>query len=236
MSHLFDEFSKVVSEQSIPRRESLRRLGLAVTAGILGPLGFESAQAGKPPQDPCKDFCQCRPGRQRDQCVKACKACNKDPSRLAGSCGSYVCCGAGLSPCGDTCIDVAWDPNNCGACSNVCSGPDPHCFSGVCSECGPYLAACGNSCVDLSWNAANCGACGNVCGDSTPNCVYGTCTECPYGLSKCGDSCVDIYSDTNNCGACGNVCASYCYYGICDYYGGGGGGGYGGYGGYWGWY
>ena len=66
MSHYFDEFSKAVGEQAIPRRETLRRLGLAVTAGVLGPLGFEYAQAGKPPVDPCKAFCKCQNGVQKN--------------------------------------------------------------------------------------------------------------------------------------------------------------------------
>ena len=99
MSHFFDEFSKAVGEQSIPRRETLRRLGLAVTAGVLGPLGANFALSGhhpKPPQDPCKEFCKCRHGKQQDQCQKACKACNKNPARLAGTCGNYYCCGTGL--------------------------------------------------------------------------------------------------------------------------------------------
>src|SRR5262245_56500472 len=99
MSHYFDEFSKTVGEQSIPRRETLRRLGLAVTATILGPLGAEFARAGKhprqppkppkPPQDPCKAFCKCRNGWQQDRCLKTCKSCGNNPARVAGSCGNY---------------------------------------------------------------------------------------------------------------------------------------------------
>jgi hypothetical protein len=241
MAHFWDEFSKSLA-QPVERRESLRRLGIALTATVLGPLGVEYARAGKhtkppkPPSDPCKTFCNCGKGRVQDQCVKACKACGSNPDQLAGGCGNYHCCGYGTSPCGNNCVDAAWDPNNCGACGNACTGPDPHCFSGVCSECGPGRAACGNSCVDLAWDPANCGTCGNACGVSTPYCSYGACAECPSGYTKCPEGgCVDLYADVNNCGACGNVCSSYCYYGICDYYYGGGGG-YGGYGGWGGWY
>src|SRR5262245_49627347 len=109
MSHQFDEFSKLVADGSIPRRESLRQLGLLITATVLSPLGAEFARAGKqpqkskppkappppkPPVDPCKSFCKCRNTRQLDQCLKACKSCGSNPSRVAGSCGNYYCCGA----------------------------------------------------------------------------------------------------------------------------------------------
>jgi hypothetical protein len=253
MSQLFDELSKSLADESLPRRESVRRLGLAIAATILAPLGFGYARAGhhskppkppKPPQDPCKAFCTCRQGRERNQCLDACKACNKDPGRLAGSCGYYVCCEDGQVSCGDYCTDVASDPYNCGACGNVCSATGANqyaiCVEGNCDyACNYGTTDCDGTCVSLDWDTNNCGACGNVCGDSTPYCAYGTCAECWAGSAKCdGNVCTDLYFDSNNCGSCGNVCPpyTYCYYGSCyyPYYGGGGYGGWGGYyGGWW---
>jgi hypothetical protein len=250
MANYFDEFSKVIGEGSMPRRETLRRLGLVISGALLGPLGIEYARAShkpKPPKqvDRCKAFCKCSHGRQQDQCVKACKDCNKDPSRLAGACGNYYCCGAGMTSCGEYCADVASDTDNCGACRNVCPAPGTSeyvvCVAGQCEYACNYGATdCAGACRYLDSDPDNCGACGNACGDATPNCVYGVCSECDFGQANCGSGCTDILYDPSNCGACANTCGSsqYCYYGYCyDYYYGGGGGGYGGYGGYgWWWY
>ncbi|MBL8850022.1 MAG: hypothetical protein JNG89_10065, partial [Planctomycetaceae bacterium] len=122
MSRLFDDVSILMAEESLPRRESLRRIGLAMTATILSPLGMQFAQAGKhpkapkPPPDPCKAFCSCRNKQQKNQCLAACHACSGQTDRLAGGCGNYICCGAGQASCGSYCADLASDPYNCGAC------------------------------------------------------------------------------------------------------------------------
>src|SRR4029078_1178158 len=83
MNHPFDEFSKSLSQESVPRRESLRRLGLVFVGAVLIPLalGLETASAnpetrrwqtrrfrpasvkpskGGSGQDPCQAFCRCR--------------------------------------------------------------------------------------------------------------------------------------------------------------------------------
>jgi hypothetical protein len=44
MENLFDEFSKSLAE-SVPRRESLRRLGAVFAGAVLGPLGLQTAVA-----------------------------------------------------------------------------------------------------------------------------------------------------------------------------------------------
>src|SRR5262245_9395415 len=123
MDHLFDEFSKSLAE-SVPRRESLRRLGAVFAGAVLSPLAAGTAwAAGKPAQDPCKAFCQCRNKAQQNACLAACNACNKDTSRLCGSCGSHVCCPAGRewgACCSGRCADVKTDIDNCGACGNAC--------------------------------------------------------------------------------------------------------------------
>jgi hypothetical protein len=216
MSHEFDEFSKSLADESVPRRESLRRLGLVITGALLGPLalgpgaakagpfghaghrGFSTrpAKAGSKRQpDPCQSFCKCQNSRQQKQCLAACRSCNGETNRLAGGCGSY------------TCVSLSSDPH-CGAINNNCS------------ERG--LRCCDGTCVDVTNDANNCGGCGVVCSGSTPFCVAGRCTadgsECAPGLTKCGNTCVDLGYDPQNCGACGNVCAEstpYCSGGSC---------------------
>ena len=42
MTHHWDEFSKSLAEP-VPRGESLRRLGIAISATVLGPLGSQFA-------------------------------------------------------------------------------------------------------------------------------------------------------------------------------------------------
>jgi hypothetical protein len=232
MTNRWDEFSKSLADESLPRRETLRRLGLAITATVLSPLGAEFARAGKhpkapprppkPPQDPCKSFCQCRNKKQLDQCLKACNACGKSPQRLGGNCGNYFCCGAGQISCGSYCADLAYDPDNCGACGYVCDEPGPSedgaCIDGRCVyACVEGAVDCDGACTFLSGDPHNCGRCGNVCPGSASYCDQGVCI-CPSGATLCDEQCVDLRSDPDNCGACGAVCPSsapYCIEGAC---------------------
>jgi hypothetical protein len=184
MDQLFDELTKSLS-QAVPRRESLRRLGAVFAGAVLSPLGIETAWAAR--QDPCKAFCKCRNAQQQNKCLAACNACNKDTSRLCGACGTYVCCalpgpnefGACISGtcqyscsegsvrCSGTCTEVETDPDNCGACGNVCPVWAPYCSDGICFDTN-----CGGA--DLNWDSSNCGTCGNVCPWGTA-CVWGFC-------------------------------------------------------------
>jgi hypothetical protein len=218
--HPWDEFSKSLAEEPVLRRESLRRLGLVLAGAVLGPLGTQLAWAGH--QDPCKAFCTCRNKRQQDQCLKACRACNKDPSRLVGSCGNYFCCGAGQSSCGSYCADLANDPYNCGACGDECDPPGPYeygaCLDGECRyDCVEGAVYCDGACTFLGWDPNNCGGCGQICGGSTPYCNGGACSECWPGSMLCNGICTDVLTDNGNCGACGVVCPStmYCAAGVC---------------------
>lgn len=213
MNHPFDEFSKSLSEESVPRRESLRRLGAVFAGALLGPLALGLGAASASPddrrrtrrrtsgpntpngtllRDPCKAFCRCGTKAKQSQCLAACRACNNNPRRLCGSCGNY------------TCTNLSSDPN-CGACGNNCSSYGQTCCSG--------------RCADLKNDGNNCGACGRVCPAETPYCLNGTCSACPSGQTKCGTSCVNLFTDAANCGACGNVCAGltpHCNGGGCS--------------------
>jgi hypothetical protein len=194
MNHLFDEFSKSLGE-SLPRRESLRRLGALFAGAILSPLGMETAWARGP--DPCKAFCKCRNAKQQNQCLAACKACNGNTSRLGGSCGSYVCCS--VAACKGVCNNLTSDPN-CGACGNNCSA-----FGETC---------CGTYCADLDNDINNCGGCGFVCSDPGQFCSNGTC-DC-WG-QICDGVCTDVLNDSLNCGGCFQACpaGSICSGGSC---------------------
>jgi hypothetical protein len=186
MTHHWDEFSKSLAEELVPRRESLRRIGLVLAGAVLSPIGLGTAFAARKArqQDPCKAFCQCRVKKQQNACLAACKACGNDPRYLCGSCaGGYAC------------TDLASDPYNCGACGYVCDEPGPSeygaCINGRCEYvCAEGAVRCEGTCTFLGWDSDNCGACGLVCGDDE-NCAGGVCQPelipvCPSG-GYCGD-------------------------------------------------
>ena len=205
MESIYDEFSKSLAA-SVPRRESLRRMGALFAGAVFSQLGLRSTWAKGP--DPCKAFCtRCSNKTQQNQCLAACQACNGNTARLAGSCGGFVCCQT--AACSGVCSDLRSDPN-CGACGNNCRAYGESC--------------CGNYCADLANDAENCGRCGTRCNLTGPYeygaCVQGACVyDCVEGAADCGDgTCTDLGSDPHNCGACGNVCpasAPYCDQGVC---------------------
>jgi hypothetical protein len=203
MDHLFDEFSKSLAE-SVPRRESLRRLGAVFAGAIFGPLGLETAWARGP--DPCTAFCKCRNAAQQANCLDVCKTCNSNTKRIVGSCGNYACCS--IASCSGVCSDLKHDPN-CGACGNNCSAIGETC--------------CGDFCADLANDVFNCGGCGTACDAPLPAedvaCLSGACVyECAEGADDCNGTCTFLGSDPDNCGACGNVCGGpnpNCYGGVC---------------------
>jgi hypothetical protein len=76
--------------------------------------------------------------------------------------GSTVTCGVDETACGSVCAKTKSDPNNCGACGNVCGAAAKFCVNGACSAtCS--LTDCGGACVDTTIDANNCGSCGNKC-------------------------------------------------------------------------
>jgi hypothetical protein len=150
-------------------------------------------------------------------------------------------CGPGLTRCGDTCVDLGSDLNNCGSCGVYCpAGPGWVCSDGSC-VCAPGRALCGEglgACIDVAFDPANCGSCGITCG-AGERCELGTClpsviidnipldeappdqvSPCLPGLVLCGDGmgvCVDIFVDRFNCGGCGITCPlpQGCQGGVC---------------------
>lgn len=236
MDQLWDEFSKSL-DASVPRRESLRRLGALVAGAVLGPLGLGTAWAGT--TDPCKAFCKCGTAKQQSQCLAVCRSCNYNTGRIGGSCGGYVCCSTaacrgvcsnltsdpncgacgnncsaiGQTCCGGRCVDLAGDVFNCGGCGAVCAAPPANqvvnCVSGRCVyTCAPGTVNCNGTCTSVGSDPNNCGACGNVCGGATPYCSGGQCTDCPVPSSAiCYGACIDVMWDGNNCGGCDYRCS-----------------------------
>ncbi len=162
--------------------------------------------------------------------------CETDaPLCSAGDC--VASCAEGEAECDGSCTDLATDPLNCGACSNVC-GAGQLCSNGGCaSSCAEGLTECCGTCADITSDPDHCGGC--VCGDSgsagaggaapageacAENCSDGVCVgTCPdpdgnpgccdenaaYDPTKtiCGGACVDPDNNVQHCGDCFNLCA-----------------------------
>jgi 5'-nucleotidase len=137
-------------------------------------------------------------------------ACGDDPVPPAS-------CASGTTSCSGTCVDLAADAQNCGACGNTCSA-DEACSDGVCVlDCVSGQTTCNGTCVDTSKDLANCGACGNPCAAGEV-CSNGVCAvSCQASLTECGGTCVDTSKDLTNCGGCGNPCdpGEVCSNGMC---------------------
>jgi len=111
---------------------------------------------------------------------------NASPLCSGGACS--LVCDPGYDNCngspGDGCeVNTQTDPNNCGACGNICPSAlnsSASCISASCTfTCNPGYADCnglaGDGCeIDLSSDHNNCGGCGLACG-VTQSCVASTC-------------------------------------------------------------
>jgi hypothetical protein len=167
-----DELSKLLAG-SVSRRESLRGIGAVLAGAAFGSLGLRAAWAAGP--DRCIAFCRCSNKAQQNQCLSACRACNSNTSRLCGSCGNYACCAASADCCSGTCTSVNSDPQNCGACGNVCAA-GAFCVNGICNA-GPCFggqAFCDGACREIALDPSYCGGCDISCGPNE-NCAGGLC-------------------------------------------------------------
>lgn len=119
--------------------------------------------------------------------------------------------------CGEACVNLNFDTQNCGTCGTACN-PDQRCEGGSCvSACASPLVSCSGFCVDTSRNPDNCGDCGNSC-TTGQMCQSGTCTGgsgCDPGLTDCGGTCVDTRTSAAHCGACNTPCTGVCSGGTC---------------------
>jgi hypothetical protein len=132
---------------------------------------------------------------------------------------SGVACLGGAVACGDVCVQLASNADNCGACGNACAFGSI-CDGGRCRAeaegCSPFALLCARDCIDPSSDERHCGACAAAC-PSEATCVAGACA-CPGALTACGSLCVDTLRDNANCGACGTACVDTqtCEAGSCE--------------------
>lgn len=122
--------------------------------------------------------------------------------------GGGTCAG---TLCGSACVDLASNPEHCGACGIGCAGHV--CSGGTCApECvDPRETPCATGCTNIAYDGRNCGGCGQVC--ASGGCLLARC----IGL---GDDCsapavLDLstttgaleWSDTDSDGDSINTCS-----------------------------
>ncbi len=93
-----------------------------------------------------------------------CGACD-NRCRNSEQCVTGKCeCAAGLTRCGDECVNLNASKDHCGACDNPCV--NSACAGGTCMLCGPDEVACDvGGCLPKSalGSPKNCGYCGHDC-------------------------------------------------------------------------
>lgn len=151
-------------------------------------------------------------------------------------------CEEGTLCCGGACIEVEFDPNNCGICGRVC-GDGEQCINGWClcggvTSCYEEEKCCNDECVNILYDPTHCGDCGVECLDETgPDCFEGNCVCpvvgepnptacdgtyedmcCPRTFLASG-GCTDLGNDREHCGTCGHTCdflnGETCFLGQC---------------------
>lgn len=132
--------------------------------------------------------------------------------------GACFCQGAGLTACGDECLDLRTDDANCGACGRACP-KGQQCIYGSCGcASGQIYCEASAACVYTSSDKSHCGSCDKAC-RATEVCQQGQCT-CPnWNESFCAETgaCTSIVDNDAHCGACGHACpaGTHCAYNAC---------------------
>ncbi|MGH8574413.1 MAG: hypothetical protein ACREX8_17820, partial [Gammaproteobacteria bacterium] len=134
----FDTLARSLSEAR-PRRGVVRVLGGLALAGLSSLLGLTGTDAKK-------------------------KGNKNKKKKKKGPCGNG--CSGGTLCCGDRCVSVLTDRNNCGACGKQC-GVTELCLNAQCAPCEDPMALCTvageQKCVDVRTDRNNCGFCGTIC-------------------------------------------------------------------------
>ncbi len=143
--------------------------------------------------------------------INHCGSCDNDCT-IIGLGLTELTCNLGNCYCGPTgqgticpdgvCSTLGDDPNNCGACGNVCLAPAQDCENGTCvcpdaeSLCGSPDAGIPLFCINTTEDPVNCGSCGNQCEET-----YAANSGCRFGLCFCSPSQSHLCAKTGQGGA-----------------------------------
>ncbi len=222
---------------------------------------FETCNNGNCEPNPCdpgKGDCDMNPGNGCETDLGTLADCNFcgdtcDIANASETCGMGLCalvaCDAGFDDCdmmaGTGCeVDLGSDPNNCGACNNVCptgGNGTATCTNGMCGlDCPAGTGDCnGNPAdgceVNTQTSVTHCGACDHACSNTNASnvaCTAGACVPtCMAGFGNCATPMAPAMDDgcetntgtaADHCGACGRACSGTnvasrsCVGGVCD--------------------
>jgi hypothetical protein len=159
--------------------------------------------------------CACGPGEQLcgsecsnlnapKHCGSCDKACQTGEICAVTSCiPSTQACPAGLTRCGDACVDLQTTASSCGACDTKCASGQA-CSGGSCG-CPAGKTSCDGSCVDLQTSSLHCGSCPTTC-TAGQSCQAGQCKCAEATDIICSNACTDAKTDANHCGDCTTKC------------------------------
>ncbi len=205
MQRWFDDLARAVAGGK-SRRQALKQFGGVVGAAVVAAIPGQ-ALADPGGNSDCAHFCNDvePPGPGRGECKSdaahgqgLCATCGPAaPTGHPDVCGAgtsaVACCPAATPNCcnNQTCVSLASDVHNCGACGKVCQAPPngtATCVGGVCGfACNAGFTLCNGACVNEQTDVHNCGACGKVCPQGA-SCTGGACV-CPQGTVACAGAC-----------------------------------------------
>jgi hypothetical protein len=122
--------------------------------------------------------------------------CQTNPQCLSNNCSGSVCCAAGQSGCTGSCVALATDNSNCGACGRPCTLGQQTCTNGTCrandgkpcampSDCASGI--CGHWRIDGDRDGYGTGDPVGICGAASP----------PPGFSAVSGDCCDSNAAVN---------------------------------------
>ena len=123
----------------------------------------------------CGNVCPAGQGCSNGTCAAPCGGF----SGCGGSAALNGGCPSGTVVCGNCCTDFQVDPNNCGACGNLCA-LGQSCAAGGCT---PQCAG-GGVCAPNGYCATSCPAGSAVCGAASSRHEYGPLRGLASGLAK----------------------------------------------------
>jgi hypothetical protein len=139
----------------------------------------------------CTNGCETDLRSDHEHCGVCSKRCGDNQQCVNGTC----LCPSGTTRCGNRCVDLNVDVDNCGACGNGCEGAvgddangTPTCSKGRCGYlCYAGFADCNNRINDgceanIGTDPLHCGSCTTKCdAERSQPCVVGQCLTKPCG-------------------------------------------------------
>jgi hypothetical protein len=109
----------------------------------------------------------------------------------SGNCTNGLCCAAGQSGCGSSCLDLTTDNANCGTCGNPCAGGKETCTNGSCKRNDGQSCTAPAQCVSSVCTLFFVDADGDHYGVGRASAGFCTITSPPLGYAMVGGDCCD---------------------------------------------